>query len=210
MEPVILFGMLIATYLMVIAKRTPVLIRGFRYQSIALFLVTLVEAFRGHHGDLYGIAALLFTLKVIAIPYFLSRIVKEIRANENLGMTINAQLSLVAALALTYGARSVTGLLDVPAGGLSIAITVAFSVTLAGMFLMTMRMTAIAQIIGLLTMENGLFLLAASVAGGMPFFVEIAVFFDVFVSVIILGIFVYRINRLFTHIDVTKLSHLRG
>ena len=75
---------------------------------------------------------------------------------------------------------------------------------------MIFRMTALAQIIGLLTMENGLFLLASTVAGGMPFFVEIAIFFDVFVSVIIMGLFVYRINRFFTHIDVTKLSRLKG
>jgi len=61
-----------------------------------------------------------------------------------------------------------------------------------------------------LVMENGLFLLAATVSGGMPFFVEIAIFFDVFVSVLIMGFFVYRINKLFTHIDVNKLSRLKG
>ena len=44
----------------------------------------------------------------------------------------------------------------------------------------------------------------------MPFFVEIAIFFDVFVSVLIMGFFVYRINKLFTHIDVNKLSRLKG
>jgi hydrogenase-4 membrane subunit HyfE len=53
-------------------------------------------------------------------------------------------------------------------------------------------------------------LLASIVSGGMPFFVEIAIFLDVFVSVIIMGFFVYRINKLFTHIDVNKLSHLKG
>jgi hydrogenase-4 membrane subunit HyfE len=40
--------------------------------------------------------------------------------------------------------------------------------------------------------------------------VEMAIFMDVFVSVIIMGIFVYRINKLFTHIDVNKLSSLKG
>jgi hydrogenase-4 component E len=44
----------------------------------------------------------------------------------------------------------------------------------------------------------------------MPFFVEIAVFLDVFVSVIIMGLFIYRVNKLFTHIDVNKLSSLKG
>jgi hydrogenase-4 component E len=69
---------------------------------------------------------------------------------------------------------------------------------------------ALTQIIGLLVMENGLFLAASAVSGGMPFFVEIAIFFDVFVCVIILGVFVYKINSLFTHIDVNKLTQLKG
>jgi len=86
----------------------------------------------------------------------------------------------------------------------------AFFVVLVGIFLMVGRMTALAQVVGLLVMENGLFLLASTVAGGMPFFVEIAIFFDVFVSVIIMGFFVYRISKLFTHIDVNKLSRLKG
>jgi len=59
-------------------------------------------------------------------------------------------------------------------------------------------------------MENGIFLFASAVTGGMPFFVEIAIFLDVFISVLIMGIFVYRINKLFTHIDVNKLSQLKG
>jgi hydrogenase-4 component E len=89
-------------------------------------------------------------------------------------------------------------------------LAIAFFIVLSGLFLMISRMSALAQIIGLLVMENGLFLLASTVSGGMPFFVEIAIFFDVFVSVVIMGLFVYRINKLFTHIDVNKLSRLRG
>jgi hydrogenase-4 component E len=75
---------------------------------------------------------------------------------------------------------------------------------------MVFRMKAIAQIVGLLVMENGLFLIANAVSGGMPFFVEIAIFFDVFVSVLIMAFFMQRINKLFTHIDVNKLSRLKG
>ena len=90
------------------------------------------------------------------------------------------------------------------------AFIVSISMVLIGIFIMVFRMKALAQIIGLLVMENGLFLLAATISGGMPFFVEIAIFFDIFLCVIILDIFVYKINRLFTHIDVDKLTELKG
>lgn len=75
---------------------------------------------------------------------------------------------------------------------------------------MISRLKALAQIIGILVMENGIFLLSSAFSGGMPFIVEMAIFLDVFVSVIILGLFVYRINELFTGIDVDQLSRLKG
>jgi len=211
MQAIVLFGVLVSTYLMVIAKRMPALIRYFRYQSFCLFLATLVIALGEHQIDLYIIAGLLFILKVCLIPYLLYRIINRIKANEDLGLFVNAQLSLLWALAFTYLAWIFTVHFIAPNNEIQTSmLAVAFFIVLAGVFLMIFRMTALAQIIGLLTMENGLFLLASTVSGGMPFFVEIAIFFDVFVSVLIMGFFVYRINKLFTHIDVNKLSRLRG
>jgi hydrogenase-4 component E len=211
MQTIILFGILISTYLMVIAKRIPALIRGFRLQSFFLFLATLTIALREHQIDLYIVAGFLFIIKVTGVPYLLYRVIKKINVKEDLGLFINAQLSLLCALALTYLSWFFAGyLVAVYNTGLVVMMAVAFFVVLIGIFLMIFRMTALSQIIGLLVMENGVFLLASTVSGGMPFFVEIAIFFDVFVSVIIMGFFIYRINKLFTHIDVNKLSRLRG
>jgi hydrogenase-4 component E len=174
-------------------------------------MATFAVALKERQAELYAIAGLLLVIKVLAIPHFLYRIIKRIRPSEDLGLFINAQLSLACALSFTWLSWVFTSRLITPPGGTQgIMITVAFSVVLAGIFIMVSRMMALAQIIGLLVMENGLFLLASTVSGGMPFFVEIAIFFDVFVSVIIMGIFVYRINKLFTHIDVNKLSSLKG
>jgi hydrogenase-4 component E len=211
MQNMILFGVLVSTYLMVIAKRTPSLVRSFRYQSFCLFLATLFIAARDRHPELYIVAGLLLALKVVLIPLLLSRLGRKIKVSEDLGLLVNAQLSLLWALVFTYLAwvfaeRFIASGSVLQAGMLAVA----FFAVLTGMFLMIFRMTALAQIIGLLVMENGLFLLAALVSGGMPFFVEFAIFFDVFVSVVIMGFFVYRINKLFTHIDVRELSRLKG
>ncbi|MDD5096990.1 MAG: hypothetical protein PHU59_00660 [Candidatus Omnitrophica bacterium] len=211
MQGVILFAVLASTYLMVIAKRTPALIRGFRYQSFCLFLATFIVALAEHALDLYVVAGLLFILKVVFIPQLLYRTIKKIKASEDLGLFVNPQLSLLWALGFTYLSWIFSAYLFGSTDGVKvIMLAVAFFVVLAGIFLMIFRMTALAQIIGLLVMENGIFLLASMVSGGMPFFVEIAIFFDVLVSVLILGFFVYRINKFFTHIDVNKLSRLKG
>lgn len=210
MQAIILFGILISTYLMVIAKRTPALIRSFRYQSFFLFLITLAAGFTEGHLDLYFIAAIVLISKVFIIPHFLRLITKRINVDENLGLFVNSQLSLIAAGIITYSSWIFSKSLGFGQDYRRVAITVAFSVIFIGGFLMISRMKAFTQVIGLLVMENGIFLFASSICGGMPFFVEIAIFLDVFVSVIIMGIFVYRINKFFTHIDVTKLSSLKG
>lgn len=196
---------------MVIAKRMSALIRSFRYQSLCLFALTFMMARQEHRPDLYIIAGLLFVLKVSLIPHLLYRIIRKIKANEDLGLFINPQLSLVWALAFTCLSWIFTVNFMAPSNEIQAGIlAIAFFMVSTGIFLMVFRMTALAQIIGLLAMENGLFLLASTVSGGMPFFVEIAIFFDVFVSVLIMGFFIYRINKLFTHIDVNKLSRLKG
>ena len=211
MQAIILFTVLVSTYLMMIAKRTPALIRSFRYQSFCLFLVTFIVALAEHELELYVIAGLLFALKVVFIPQLLYKTINKIKANENLGLFINPQLSLLWAFGFTYLSWVFSvNLIGPQDAAKAIMLAIAFFVVLAGIFLMIFRMTALAQIVGLLVMENGIFLLAATVSGGMPFIVEIAIFFDVFVSVLIMGFFVYRINKFFTHIDVNKLSRLKG
>jgi len=211
MQGIILFLLLASTYLMVIAKRMPALIRGFRYQSFFLFLATFLAAFNEKQAELYLVSGLIILLKVFLIPYFLNLTAKKINVDGNLGLFVNSQLSLVLALILTYCSWMLSVNLGFGQGSLqSVAVTVAFSVIFIGAFLMISRMKAFTQVLGILIMENGIFLFASSVSGGMPFFAEIAIFFDVFISVVIMGIFVFRINKLFTHIDVNKLSRLKG
>ena len=202
---IFLFLILMMAFAMVAAKRLTALINGFRAQSFFLFLLMFVLAYRADSTELYIVAALLFLIKVILIPRMLHRVVKRIKVSEDLGLSVNPAVSIFAAIVLAYLAYAFTGMITgIPAFFVSI------SITLIGVFIMIFRMKALAQIAGLLVMENGMFLAAASVSGGMPFIVEIAIFFDVFLAVIILGIFVYKINSLFTHIDVDKLTELKG
>lgn len=199
------------TYRMVIARRTAALIRGFAYSSFFLSVLTFSSAHTEKSTELYVVAGLLFVIKAALIPWFLSYISRVMQADESPGLLLNPLLSLAAAVLLTYMAYLFAGrVIAIPDSVRVSAFAVSLSVTLIGFFLMIFRMRAMAQIVGLLTMENGLFLAAIAMCGGMPFFVEIALFFDVFMCVLILGMFVYRINRLFTHIDVSRLNGLKG
>lgn len=208
---VLLAGVLLMTFVMVISKRITAMIHAFRMQSFFLFLATLYLAMAGKDIEIYIVASLLFFVKVIAIPYLLLRMVKRVRAEGPAGLFVNPTVSVFISVLLAYLSYLFTMRVMPLAGNMQgQAVIISLSVTLIGLFIMISRMKAISQIIGLLVMENGLFLIASSVSGGMPFFVEIAIFFDIFVCVIILGMFVYKINKVFTHIDVSKMQELKG
>jgi hydrogenase-4 component E len=65
-------------------------------------------------------------------------------------------------------------------------------------------------VLALLSLENGLFLAAISLTYGMPLIVELGIFFDVLVAVLVLGVLVHRIREVFDSMDVSKLDRLRG
>ena len=127
---------------------------------------------------------------------------------------INTPVSVVISGALTLVAYLVGESFYHPeAGQASLGrntLAVAISVFLIGFFMMLNRRKALTQVLALLTLENGVFLAAICLTYGMPLIVELGVFFDVLVAVLVLGILVYRIRETFESMDVSKLRRLRG
>jgi hydrogenase-4 component E len=76
--------------------------------------------------------------------------------------------------------------------------------------MMTNRRKALTQVLALLSLENGIFLAAISLTYGMPLIVEIGIFFDLLIAILVLAILVYRIRATFDSMDVSRLSRLRG
>lgn len=207
----LLLAILLITAETALVTRFPALLRNFRYQSLCLALLTLLAAYREGSLELYLIAFLLFILKVLLIPHLFDVLIKRIGTSDHLGLFLNTQVSLLLVIVLGLVSWSFArSVIPAPAYLEQLTLGIACFALLTGVFLMVSRVKALAQVIGLLMTENGVFLAATVIPGGMPFFVEIALFFDILVSVMILGLFIYRINAVFTHIDVSKLSGLRG
>ena len=129
---------------------------------------------------------------------------------------INVPLSLLISGGLTTVGYVVAAVFHHPEESASPAslghntLAVAVSLFLIGFFMMISRRKAIMQVLALLSLENGLFLAAISLTYGMPLIVELGIFFDLLVAVMVLGILVYRIQETFDSMDVSKLSKLRG
>jgi hydrogenase-4 component E len=189
-------------------------VRLFGAQSFLLGAIAGAIAWYNHAPHIYIAAAMTVLLKAILVPFLLERLVDRIDIRHDVQPIVNVPLSIVIAGGLTLVAYLVGESFYHPeAGAASLGhntMAVAISVFLIGFFMMINRRKALSQVLALLTLENGVFLAAICLTYGMPLVVELGVFFDVLVAVLVLGILVYRIRETFESMDVSKLRRLRG
>ena len=155
-------------------------------------------------------AAIALVLKGVVIPTALHRIVRRLGIHREIEQVIGAGPTMLTGLGLV--ALSILLVLPV-GGGVSVLVredlAFALAVILLGMLMMITRRNAVTQIVGFMSLENGL-VLAASGAKGMPLVVEISVAFSVLIAFIVFGIFVFRIRERFDTVDVSALDRFRG
>ena len=177
-------------------------------QSVAVAAACLWSGIESEATNTYVAAFLTVIIKAGIMPYALLRIVKRLRdERENHPILSPNMTSLAAALvlAVTYG------LMEQALPGVSRDIlSGALALFLIGLLMMITRRQAILQIIGLIMMENGLYLLGLSMTKGLPLIIEMGVFFDVLVAVIVLVILTWRLKLSFSTTDTTVLRKLKG
>ena len=164
----------------------------------------------GAGGGVHFVPALLTLLvKVLFIPGAILRLVGKITDEREIVSDINVNYStLAAALFLVLG----YGLVDsvqMAAFGRDVIAASVFMI-LTGLGLMVMRKRAILQICGLITMENGIYLLGLFVTEGLPLVVELGVFLDVLIAVVVLVILTNRMSLSFMTTDTTVMKKLKG
>jgi len=190
-------------------------IRIYAVQSFLLATIAGVIAYFNHASHIYVAAFLTLCLKAGLLPWLLEGLVKRIEIRREIEPLINAPLSILTAGGLTlvgyFVARSFyhPEETSVRAALGHNTLAVAIALFLIGFFTMLNRRKALTQVLGLLSLENGLFLAAISLTYGMPLVVELGIFFDVLVAVLILGVLVSRIREAFDSMDVSKLRKLR-
>jgi len=204
-------GMLVIQLLMVVQGMLLTSIRLFALQSLMLVAIAAIIAFFHGATHVYWVAGLTLVGKVCFLPWLLNRLVQRIQIHQEIEPLLNSTASMLLCGGFTLlgyvVARPFTSLDRLGNNTLGIAITL----LLTGFFLMFNRRKAITQVLALLTVENGVMLAAVALTTyGMPLVVELGIFFDVLVAVMVLGILVYRIRENFASMDVGKLSQLKG
>jgi hydrogenase-4 component E len=189
-------------------------IRLFGAQSFLLGAIAAAIAWYNHAPHIYVAAGMTVLVKAILVPILLERLVERIEVQHEIAPILNGPMSIVISGGLTLVAYVVAESFYRPEAHTASlghnTLAVAISLFLIGFFMMINRRKALTQVVALLTLENGVFLAAICLTYGMPLIVELGVFFDVLVAVLVLGILVYRIRESFDSMDVSKLRRLRG
>lgn len=202
-------GILLTVVAMTALRRIESCVKAYTLNSWFLSLLVLMMAYMAGEAHLYVAAGLTFLSKGVFIPHFIRRIVRQLRVTHDVEPTISNTLSLAISgiLAATVYASFREGVI---VSGLSKnMLQISLTVLLIGLFVMITRGKAIIQVIGLLFMENGLFLAGFSLTFGMPIIIELGILFDVLMGVIILGIFAVQIKRAFASTDLDRLTILK-
>ena len=203
-------SLVLVSFLQLYQDRLYALLNIFALHALVLALSVAWQAYVQDAPHLYVTAALALLFKAIVIPVALHRIIvrlgihREIETVGGVGLTMLAGMGLVA-LSMVLMLRVTAGADPLTREDLAFAL----SVVLLGLLMMVTRRNAVSQVIGFMSIENGL-VLAATGAKGMPLVVEISVAFSILIAFIVIGIFLFRIRERFDTVDIRALDRFRG
>jgi hydrogenase-4 component E len=203
-------GMVLISFMLLYQDRMHGLLNVFALHAVILALSVSWEAYIQHAPHLFITAAIALIVKAIVIPFALHRIVQRLNIHRSVETVVGIGPTMLAGMGLV--ALSMALMLRVTSAADALArqdLAFALSVVLLGLLMMVSRRNAVSQVVGLMSIENGL-ILAATGAKGMPLVVEISVAFSVLVAFIVIGIFLVRIRERFDTVDVQALDRFRG
>ena len=202
--------LLLLAFAMLAQRRVVSLISLFAAQGLVLAMSTAVVAYTTGQPHLYQSTALTLLLKVFFLPWLLRRLVRKLDVRWEFEGLINVSTTMLIGIVLVVFSFN----LAVPISQLASTVTrstlgIAMACIMLSFLMMITRRKAIPQVIGFLSMENGLFFAATSATYGMPMVVELGIALDVLVGMLILGIFFFQIRERFDSLDLRNLENSR-
>jgi hydrogenase-4 component E len=202
--------MLVVSFMLLYQSRILAVVSAFALQAVLLALAVAWEAWVQERHELYVTAMIALGVKAIVIPLALRRIIVRLGIQRQLDKVVNIGATMLIGIALT--ALSLLLVLKVTKAAHSFTregLALALAVVLLGFLMMITRRNAVSQIVGFMSIENGL-ILAATGARGMPLVVEISVAFSVVIALLVFSVFVFGIRERFDSVDVGALHPARG
>ncbi|CAB3769008.1 hypothetical protein LMG29739_05435 [Paraburkholderia solisilvae] len=202
--------LLMLSFAMLSQRRVLSLIHLYTLQGVTLVFANFVLGYVTADIQLIVSGLLTLALKVGVIPWILYRLVQRLNVRADIEQLINIPTTLLIGIALVIVAFNVATPISQLASSVARgALGIALACVLLSFMMMITRARAIPQVIGFLSMENGLFFAAATATNGMPMIVELGIGLDVLVGILILGIFMFQIREQFDSLDIHHLEKLK-
>ncbi len=202
--------LLLSSFAMLSQRRVVTMVNLLALQGLLLGLATLLLAWRSGNNHLYVSASMTLALKALFLPWLLHRLIRRLGvywdSEPLLNITATMLLGLLVVI-FAFGLAQPIAALATTSTRSSIGIAVA--VVLLAFLTMITRRKAMSQVVGFLSMENGLFFGAMSATYGMPMIIELGVALDVLVAMLVLGVFFFQIREQFDSLDLHHLESLK-
>ena len=203
-------GLVLVSFLLLYQDRLYALLNIFALHAVVLTASVAWQAYTQAASHLYITAAIALIFKAIIIPVALHRMIVKLGIHREVETVVGVGPTMLAGIGLV--ALSLVVILRVTHDADPLAredLAFALSVILLGLLMMVTRRNAVSQVVGFMSLENGL-ILAAAGAKGMPLVVEISVAFSILIAFIVIGIFLFRIRERFDTVDVQAMDRFRG
>ena len=203
-------SLVLVSFIQLYQDRLSALINVFAAHALVLALSVAWQAYVQEAPHLYITAVIALAFKAVIIPVALRRIIVRLGIHREIETVVGVGPAMLLGIGLV--ALSMVVMLRVTADADPLAredLAFALSVVLLGLLMMVTRRNAVSQVIGFMSLENGL-VLAATGAKGMPLVVEISVAFSVLIAFIVIGIFLFRIRERFDTVDMRAMDQFRG
>ncbi len=183
---------------------------AFAAESWVIAALSAAVAFYGHYPELYLIALLTLLFRGLVLPTLIWRIIRRLGVDREIHVILQPGMSLVVgALFVMFAfavAVRVAGEFHLELTVAVLALTVMLSMKLIGFLMLSVRHEAVSQVLGLLVLENGIFLGSQILVPGMPLLIELVILFDLLVVVACFGVLV---RYLVTHAGTTSSLQLK-
>jgi len=202
-------GMVTVSFMLLYQDRLAALIRFIALHALVLSLALGWQAWIQNAEHLYATAALALVVKTLVMPIALHRLVKRLHIERTVEPVVGAGVTMLFGICLV--ALSVVVMLPLAARSPLMweDLSFALAVVLLGLLIMITRRNPVGQIIGFLSVDNGM-MLAAAGARGMPFLIELSIAFSALVALIVFGVSLSHIRKRFDTVDVHTLDRYRG
>ncbi len=168
------------------------LLNWYAFNSLTLGILALLIGTKLDDDAMLITGVVTIVIKSISIPYFLKRFSQKFHFVRQIQPEIKVQYAIMlipAILVFTfYLAEPITHMIANNSNYVAISISSLF----LSLLLMMEHKNIAPKIVGFLSMENSLFLLGITATDGMPMLVELGIFFDLLMAIVVINLLFNR------------------